>query len=386
MRNLTKQALVDLKSQLRVVYRSLSQVGQSKADGKSARPQVTTTLNGFYNTAAVLMGYTSISHMNVQTSDKETHGKTDIRDFLNLNELKAQVATFFPDASEAELTKAFWIFDVIPSMPFINEFSKAFNGNLINLSEAIISSEATSARWKEINGSYIGFLEHLSEIDYAIQNDQWTIFQRDQGSEAILLTPQGTIEELESYIASNITTLRLAYVSQKASDIEARLSVQTKPNRPVMKDMDINLGYFEIHNETERALFSGMQLKYLRFLAGSVNLPPIDIGDTEFISAIYLVDDMITRAKSIAAEFKSQQQSYAASISEENGFIRLNSSHKLQVSNGCLTVNNLPFMVDYPATDAIYEVKTDNATRFLVCEHNGSRITIPANWVLGQFL
>jgi hypothetical protein len=70
--------------------------------------------------------------------------------------------------------------------------------------------------------------------------------------------------------------------------------------RAAMKDDDESfLGYCEIHSRTERALFSGAQIRRLLELADhKMHIDPLDLHDGMWLTMrSYLADPLIDRAR-----------------------------------------------------------------------------------------
>jgi hypothetical protein len=204
--------------------------------------------------------------------------------------------------------------------PFINELKDLIDGKLSN---QCLRYTPCLENFGTGEAQYYKYLQATLNAEVSHDFDRYSIiYETDSsiglfGGDATIRLK--TLEQLECLIGLKIKQIRAgshgeswAYLNGILLDIThadiediVNLSPPLNTDSKEIEGLEdsVLIGYCETHNSTPRALFSGEQLRRLRYLSGSLGMPIIDINDDDFICNKPQVSRMVLEAKKVKDYF-----------------------------------------------------------------------------------
>ena len=286
---ITQSQLPDFQSQLSFFYNYTKKLNLLHPDVK---------LSDIYNAGAQVVGYksfTDLKHNSINHIDlakfhpfSNTHY---FEQFINHPLIKLSDA-HLPDEAVRQIRTVFERHDDKVSW-IATEAINAHQGLIISFPNKPSIDQYT-------NSDYQQYLKDMYEYDFCCSNGLYDVNYKGSETQTLLLSKIAMCD-FEAILFQNIAKLRLSYTNpciESFHGVIANAGYEEPTNLHAFSEdlFELCVGYFELHNKTDRALFSGEQFKYLRYLAGSCDMPKVLIENDDYLAAVDAVDMMIERA------------------------------------------------------------------------------------------
>lgn len=327
--------LDDLKSQIKMVHTALKEYfNLTPVVGDKTVGRFKLSLTQLQNIISRQLGYSSFSDLKLKIdSRKDSYKPVPLFDLIDVEEVVHGVCSVASGLMSSDIRNAIGF--LVSSVGMKKRYGSAKDSHGVPMSEYPYVCELKDiidGFWvSSLGAEYVvpemypkgeaGYKQYLGDMFRNASDEVWLEYQDDPtvgmlGGAATRTFK--TLAHLDRFIASRIKRVRAGalggsweYLNPLLLDVgdDEVVAVlgEDSLNEPVPEieglEDSILVGYCELHNQTERALFSGHQLERLCYLAGTKGMPKFDLANDEFGANKALVDKMVESAKAIRREF-----------------------------------------------------------------------------------